>query len=246
MKTIYDFAIDKELMSQETEETVNDQGEKIKITKEVKKPIPQKYSIKKPTRILFDDSELFYGVKLSEGVKAGLLTRPLLNKRYVEDGGVLAEKTKDAEVEAYKDLYELQEELTKLKAMKEEDRPEFFETKKTDVEAKISSIKKSLTDLEIHKEALFDHTAETRARNKVITWWILFLSFCEKNGEVVPFFGEGDYDSRMLKYDEIFESEDEHLIKAANAFVYFISFWYVGRAATKEDFDALKLERGLS
>jgi len=246
MKTIYDFTIDKELMSQETEETVNDQGEKIKITKEVKKPIPQKYSIKKPTRVLFDDSELFYGVKLSEGVKAGLLTRPLLNKRYVEDGGVLAEKTKDAEVEAYKDLYEFQEELTKLKAMKEEDRPEFFETKKTDVEAKISSIKKSLTDLEIHKEALFDHTAETRARNKVITWWILFLSFCEKNGEVVSFFGEGDYDSRMLKYDEIFESEDEHLIKAANAFVYFISFWYVGRAATKEDFDALKLERGIS
>jgi hypothetical protein len=69
------------------------------------------------------------------------------------------------------------------------------------------------------------------------------LSYYEKNGEKLPFFGEGDYEARMNKYDEIFESEDPHLTKVANAFIYFISFWYVGRANTKEDFDLLKLEQ---
>ncbi len=243
MKTIYEFAVNKDGIVKETEETIDESGQKITITKDVVKPVPHKYFIKKPTRALFDEAELFYGVKLSEGVKAGLLTRTLLNKRYVEDGGILADKAKNAEADAYKDLYDAQNELQRLEGLEEKDRPEYFETKQKELQEKISVIKNSLTDLEIQKESLFDNTAETRARNKVITWWILFLSYYEKNGEKQPFFGEGDYEARMNKYDEIFESEDPHLIKAANAFIYFISFWYVGRAATKEDFDLLKTEQ---
>jgi hypothetical protein len=243
MKTIYEFAVNKEGIVKETEESVNEAGQKVTITKDVVTQIPHNYFIKKPTRALFDEAELFYGVKLSEGVKAGLLTRTLLNKRYVDDGGILADKTKSAEADAYKDLYDTQNELQRLVALEEKDRPEYFVTKKEELETKITVIKSSLTELEMQKESLFDNTAETRARNKVITWWILFLSYYEKNGEKLPFFGEGDYEARMNRYDEIFESEDPHLTKAANAFIYFISFWYVGRANTREDFDLLKLEQ---
>jgi hypothetical protein len=243
MKTIYEFAINKEGIVKETEESVNEAGQKVTITKDVVSQVPHNYFIKKPTRALFDEAELFYGVKLSEGVKAGLLTRTLLNKRYVDDGGILADKTKNAEADAYKDLYDAQNELQRLAALEDKDRPDYFSAKKEELEVKIAAIKNSLTELEMQKESLFDNTAETRARNKVITWWILFLSYYEKNGEKLPFFGEGDYEARMNKYDEIFESEDPHLIKVANAFIYFISFWYVGRANTKEDFDLLKLEQ---
>jgi hypothetical protein len=243
MKTIYEFAINKEGVVKETEESVNEAGQKVTITKDVTTQIPHNYFIKKPTRALFDEAELFYGVKLSEGVKAGLLTRTLLNKRYVDDGGILADKTKNAEADAYKDLYDAQNELQRLLALEEKDRPDYFAAKKEELESKITVIKNSLTELEMQKESLFDNTAETRARNKVITWWILFLSYYEKNGEKQPFFGEGDYETRMNRYDEIFESEDPHLVKVANAFIYFISFWYVGRANSKEDFDVLKLEQ---
>jgi len=245
MKTIYEFDVSKEGTVKETEESVDESGQKITITKDVIKQVPHKYFLKKPTRVLFDEAELFYGVKLSEGVKAGLLTRTLLNKRYVDDGGILSDKTKTAENEAYKDLYNCQNELEQLLGLEEKDRPDYFETKKAELEQKIIVIKDSLTQLEMQKESLFDNTAETRARNKVITWWILFLSYYEKNGEKLPFFGDGDYESRMNKYDEIFESEDPHLIKVANAFIYFISFWYVGKASSKEDFDLLKTEQKL-
>lgn len=243
MKTIYEFAINKEGIVKEIEESINEAGQKVTITKDVTTQVPHNYFIKKPTRALFDEAELFYGVKLSEGVKAGLLTRTLLNKRYVDDGGILADKTKNAEADAYKDLYDAQNELQRLLALEEKDRPDYFAVKKEELESKITVIKNSLTELEMQKESLFDNTAETRARNKVITWWILFLSYYEKNGEKLPFFGEGDYEARMNKYDEIFESEDPHLVKVANAFIYFISFWYVGRANSKEDFDVLKLEQ---
>lgn len=245
MKTIYEFFIDKEATVQEKEETVNESGEKITITKEVKKPVPHKYLIKKPTRALFDDAELFYGVKLSEGVKAGLLTRTLLNKRYVDDGGILGDKARNAENEAYKELYQAQDKLERLNAIKEEERPSDFQQQKEELEQNVNLIKNSLTELEMQKESLFDNTAETRARNKVITWWILQLAYAEKNSELVPFFGEGSYEKKMDKYDEIFESENEHLLKVANAFIYFISFWYVGRASSQEDFDKLKAEQNL-
>lgn len=243
MKTIYEFAINKEGIVKETEESINEAGQKVTITKDVTTQVPHNYFIKKPTRALFDEAELFYGVKLSEGVKAGLLTRTLLNKRYVDDGGILADKTKNAEADAYKDLYDAQNELQRLTSLEEKDRPDYFAAKKEELETKVTVIKNSLTELEMQKESLFDNTAETRARNKVITWWILFLSYYEKNGEKQPFFGEGDYEARMNRYDEIFESEDPHLVKVANAFIYFISFWYVGRANSKEDFDLLKLEQ---
>jgi hypothetical protein len=143
-------------------------------------------------------------------------------------------------------LYDSQGELQRLEALPEKDRPDYFETKKDELESKITVIKNSLTELEVQKESLFDNTAETRARNKVITWWILLLSYYEKNGEKQPFFGEGDYEARMNKYDEIFESEDPHLVKTANAFIYLISFWYVGRANSKEDFDALREDQKIN
>ena len=34
-----------------------------------------------------DEAELYYGVRLAEGIKAGLLTRALLEKRFENDGG---------------------------------------------------------------------------------------------------------------------------------------------------------------
>ena len=65
MKTIYEFAINKEGLVKETEESVNEEGQKVTITKDVVSQVPHKYFIKKPTRALFDEAELFYGVRLS-------------------------------------------------------------------------------------------------------------------------------------------------------------------------------------
>ena len=134
MKTIYEFAINKEGVVKETEESTNEAGQKVTITKDVTTQVPHKYFLKKPTRALFDEAELFYGVKLSEGVKAGLLTRTLLNKRYVDDGGILADKAKNAESDAYKDLYDAQNELQRLDALEEKDRPDYFQTKKQELQ----------------------------------------------------------------------------------------------------------------
>ena len=94
MKKLFEFKVPKEVEIEEIETSKNEKGEEIKITKKNKTKEQVKVFIRKPTRALFDEAELFYGVRLSEGIKAGLLTRALLAKRFTNDGGVLSEEEK--------------------------------------------------------------------------------------------------------------------------------------------------------
>ena len=60
--------------------------------------------LKRPSRKLFDECNLFYSVKISEGVKAGLLTRAMINKRYKNDGGGLSKQEQEEAAVLYKVL----------------------------------------------------------------------------------------------------------------------------------------------
>ena len=80
MKWLYEFAVNNEKEVEQVEVTNDAQGNEVKTTKKVKKVVPTKFKIQKPTRRQFDDAELFYGIKLSEGIKAGLLTKALVAK----------------------------------------------------------------------------------------------------------------------------------------------------------------------
>ena len=68
-KWLHEFVINKQDKTMESHTETNDKGEKITTEKEVVKDIPTYFAIKKPTRKLFDESDLFYSVKLSEGIK---------------------------------------------------------------------------------------------------------------------------------------------------------------------------------
>lgn len=243
IKKLYEFIVDKEVQVVEKEVSTNEAGEKVTIEKNVTKSVPISYFIQKPTRDLIDDADLYYGVELSKGIKAGLMTRTQINKRYVDDGGILPDTTKKAESDTYNELFNAQLELETLKAIKEEDRPEDFTTKVSLLSDKVNYIKKSLTDLEIQKESLFDSSAENRARNKTITWWILNLAYKTEDGKDLPFFSGNTVEKQLKSYDEILEGEDTHLIKVANDFIYLISYWYVGQAKTKEDFAKILEDR---
>ena len=43
------------------------------------------------------------------------------------------------------------------------------------------------------------------------------------------FFGAGDFDKKIERYDEIDEGEDFFDIVVARKFAYYVSFWFVGR-----------------
>ena len=101
MRILNEFILPKEEEVQETESSTNEKGEEVKTTKTVKKSVNKTFVVKKPNRSLYDEAELFYGVKLSEGIKAGLLTRALLAKRFNNDGGGLSDNEKESGREGF-------------------------------------------------------------------------------------------------------------------------------------------------
>ena len=114
MRILNEFTIPKIEEVPESETSTNDKGEEVTTTKTVKKSVDKHYVVKKPSRALYDEAELFYGVKLSEGIKAGLLTRALLAKRFNNDGGILSDGERDKFAGLYMGLFEKQAKLQKL------------------------------------------------------------------------------------------------------------------------------------
>ena len=238
-KKIYEFIVKKEEEVDKIESKMED-GKEIKITSKVKEAVQRNFFIRKPTRGLFEEAELFYAVKLSEGIKAGLLTRSLLSKRYSNDGGALSDKDKEKYADFYIKLFEKQNEFQKLSIKDKNERtPEEQETFEK-LTAEIINLRTEIQDFEISQASLFDQTAENRARNKTILWWILHLSYMfDKDGKEVSIFGDGSYDERLSIYDGIEDNADEWLKTVVKKFAFYVSFWYMGRASTQEEFEKL-------
>jgi hypothetical protein len=240
MKTMFEFDIYQEKEIEKVDVSTNEKGEEVKVTSKVKTTVPVKLAIKKPTRSLFDEAELFYGVKLSEGIKAGLLTRALLAKRFNNDGGVLSDEEQKEYNELYLEFFNLQSEFQKLSIKEESIRTEEEKTNLKSVIEKMNDARDRLQKYEMAQANLFDQTAENRARNKTIMWWVLQLSLIQgEDKKFKELFTEGSYEEKLRKYDEIEESDVVLEKMALQKLLYLISFWYIGRAASQEEFEKL-------
>ena len=194
-----------------------------------------------------DEAELYYGVKLAEGIKAGLLTKALLEKRFDNDGGTRNDQENKQYKETLEALETLHKEQTKILDVAEKKRTAAQKKRLKEIEEEMKPARRTLRDLQLMEDGLYEATAESRARNKVILWWMLHLAYGEKDGKETPFFGEGSFDDRIERYDEIDEGEDIHDLVVARKVAYYVSFWFVGRPNSQKEFQemidmALKLD----
>jgi hypothetical protein len=241
-KYLYQFSVNKEEEIEKTETSKNDKNEEVKITR--KEIIDKKILIRlvKPTRKLFDDAELFYGVKLSEGIKAGLLTRALIAKRYQNDGGAMSEPEKEKYANLYVQLFREQNELQRIQLNLDNSTKEEKESKLGDLLVSMANIRQNLQEIELYQSSIFEQTAENRSRNQTIMWWALNISYISyDDGKTFsPIFGEGQYEERLANYDNLEEKGEEHLDVILKKLAYFISLWYMGKASTEKDFKELE------
>jgi len=239
MRILNEFILPKEEEVQETESSTNEKGEEVKTTKTVKKNINKTFVVKKPNRSLYDEAELFYGVKLSEGIKAGLLTRALLAKRFNNDGGVLSDNEKDKFATMYMGLFEKQSKLQKLEMKREKDLSRQEAREKEGLIEELGTSREEIQEFEMAQASLFDQTAENRARNKTILWWVLNLSYEKVGKEYSEVFSGKDFDEKLASYDAYEEKEDEFVDEMLKKLSYVTSFWFVTKAETKEQLDSL-------
>lgn len=241
-KWLYNFKINRDVEKKVTEKSKDEDGKDIEVTKTVTETVPIDFYIRKPNRRLYDDAELFYGVKMSEGIKAGLLTRNLLSKRYEDDGGAFSEAEKERYSQIYMEIYTKEAEYQRLQVNLDNKPQELRERISQDILIEISELRRELIEIENSQANIFDQTAENRAKNQTIMWWVLKLSHWKEHGreDESEFFVGKDFEEKLTTYDEYEESDDEFLNEAIKKLAFFISFWYMGRATSEEEFKAVE------
>ena len=249
--TLYSFSVD---LNKEVEEEVEKKSKrknketgkmevvtsKEKVT--VKKDIPYKVVIKKPNRNELEEGDMFYSLELNKFIKMGLLTKAMLAKQYGNQGGVWSEKEQKLYSELLYKMHSKQLEVQQFSILSDNGKLSERQQSKLDQAVReMTEIKKDLTEYEMVQNSLFDHTADVKARNRAIMWYILHLTyFMEGEAEDAPFeiLFEGDsFEEKYQAYEDAEENEDELYQKIIDKVSSIVTIWYVSGTQGQEGLD---------
>tara|TARA_B100000287_G_scaffold427577_1_gene477432 strand:- start:995 stop:2050 length:1056 start_codon:yes stop_codon:yes gene_type:complete len=248
-KWLYAFPLKKNAQI-EVEETREENGEEIIVKK--KKDVTETVEVylKRPTRKMYDDCNLFYSVEISKGVKLGMMTRAMIAKRYKNDGGGLSREEQEDFGRKYNDLMLKEREFQIVQLNLQEDDTlslEERQDKLKDLVKEIEEIKAEMEKYEVVAESLYEHTAEARAARRTNMWWLFFLTYVkftnDKKGGIddfAPFFEGKNFDQKSEFYERleetITETENEFGADLIERASYILAAWNGGNAKTYEDF----------
>ncbi len=243
-KNIHQFTVNKKEEVDETEvsEQKNEKtGEIEKITKvkKVTKEVPYTIIIREPSRRQIEDADMEFSVEMSKCIKKGILTKAMLAKKYSDSGGLLSEEDSNKLVRLYRELAEINTSLGRLIDKKQKNPKEVErESKLTD---KFAAVRKEIVDLETAYQNVFNHTADTKAQNKTILWYLLNLSYVkDEAGDITALFPGETQEEKEDAYYEMDESGDEILDLCKDKLMTFVSFWYFSQNPSEQDFKDLE------
>lgn len=239
-KELYSFVIDKEVETEEsTTKTDKKTGEEITVKKKVKKKVPVTIKIKKPTRRELEDAELEFSVEMSRCVKRGILTKAMLAKKYSDTGGLMSEDDAKALVDSYKNIYNLQNENARLEIV--QNKTDKQKARLEEIVKELAEVRRKIVEFESNYQSLFDHTADVKAQNRLILWYVIMLTYtkAQDEDEVNPYFGHGDFEKRLEEYYKKEESDDESYFLIAKKAATILAFWFFNQASDKESFDSV-------
>tara|TARA_B100001113_G_scaffold343560_1_gene330979 strand:+ start:397 stop:1392 length:996 start_codon:yes stop_codon:yes gene_type:complete len=248
-KWLYSFPLEKKSQI-EVEEKRKEDGEEITVKK--KKDVIEEVEVylKRPTRKMYDECNLFYSVEISKGVKQGMLTRAMIAKRYKNDGGGLSKEEQEDFGKKYNELMLKEREFQVVQLNLQEDETMTLEERQeklSKIVEETEALKADLEKYEVVAESLYEHTAEARAARRTNMWWLFFLTYVkfrneERGGieDFKPFFEGKSFDDKAEFYENleevITETDNEfgaNLIEKAS---YILAAWNGGNAKTYEDF----------
>lgn len=249
MKVLYSLNVPREIEVEETYTKKKRGGGTVEAVRTVKRKEESKLVLKKPSMSELEDADFFYGQQFNKFIQAGYMTRAMLQKKFSDVGGIIGEnegvqKTLSDYLDATKiiEFYEGRENLP-------EDKKELLEKAKKD----FAFAQQYLTDLQSGLNAQFNQTADVKAEQKLIEWFLInFLCLEDENEqgdkEYFPFFNGHSFDEKREDYLEIQEGEDSEdkeiikkhqlLNKAFDEFVRVIAIWHSGLAKTEEELKA--------
>lgn len=246
-KYLYNFTIfeEKETFTEEVS-TNEENGEQTIIKKRATEKVPVQIFIKKPSRRQIEDADLEYSVEISKCIKKGILTKAMLAKKYSDIGGAMSEQESTKLVDLYKLIYDSQTQLTRLESISQ--KTEEINFKISDTIILLQNSRKEIVEIESSYRSLFDHTADSKAQNKVLLWYILNLSYIKKSidNEPSPYFKGSTFEEKLENFYEKEESSDQQYFQISKKLSTLMAFWFFNQASTTEDFEELdkKIESG--
>ena len=222
-KELYSFTVDEEKEVEKTHTRKNKKtGEETKVTKKVKEKVPVQIRVKRPSRRELEDAELEYSVEMSRCVKRGILTKAMLYKKYSDTGGVFSEDDAKDYGALYKEILNLQNEYIRIDSVEKKTPKQKEKLEK--IKEDLAETKRRMIEVESTMQSLFDHTADTKAQNRLLLWYTLMLTHVQREEDEASDFYE----------------------KVAKKVTTILAFWFFNQASSPEEFNALieKMEKG--
>jgi len=113
----------------------------------------------------------------------------------------------------------------------------------TDKQSDLIDIRRTIVERETSYLNLFNHTADTKAQNKAILWYVLTLSHYKDSSknhtDYVPIFAGKTFEEKEETLFSLEEKEGKLYEKAYNKLASIISFWFFTGKVDKEEFDKI-------
>lgn len=192
-----------------------------------------KFYILKPTRTMKQRGEIEYAKQLGFFVKSGLLPKAAWSTILDNLGGTISESEAKEYENNRRNFVEKTIALEKINQKENitaEDNVELAKLK-----AEISLTELEMQKFELEQIYIFENTAEAKARNGTIQWWLSEIAYRNENE---TFLKGNNFDEKMDWYESL-DPENENdaiMLRAGRRFGYLITMWFLGRINSWEDF----------
>jgi len=240
IKELYSFVVDKEIEKEEVTTKVDKKTkEEITVKKKVKTKVPVTIKLKRPSRRELEEAELEFSVEMSKCVKKGILTKAMLAKKYSDTGGLMSEDDAKSLVDSYKKVFDIQNEYSRLEII--QNKTEKQKERVEEITSELAEVRRQIVEFESNYQSLFDHTADVKAQNRLILWYVIMLTYIQEEDEETPkpYFGSGDFEEKLEEYYKREESEDNLYFLITKKAATVLAFWFFNQASDKESFDSL-------
>jgi hypothetical protein len=231
---IYEFTLKKKVKKQVETKRKNKDGEEETILSNRTVSVPVKFFVKKPTRRMADEAEVFYSVQLSKAIKMGIVTKAMLIKKYADNGGALSEEESKQLLKSLKILNDLENEYKLCSVKKTKESKERAE----ELILEIVTLKRELQELESSLQSVYQHTADAKAEKEVLLWYAIQLAkFSEDGDEEKPFFEGGDFEEQLEDLYEKYEVDESFESEATSKICKVVGYWFYNQTAEKKDIE---------
>ena len=233
-ENIYEFTLKKKIKKQVETKRKGKDGEEETVLSNRTVSVPVKFFVKKPTRRMADEAEVFYSIQLSKAIKLGIVTKAMLIKKYADNGGALSEDESKLLLKSLKKLNDLENEYKLCfvnKTQKSTKRAE-------ELELEIITLKRELQELESSLQSVYQHTADSKAEKEVLLWYAIKLAnFLEDEEEEQAFFKGVDFEERLEDLYDKYEKDESFESEATSKICQVVGYWFYNQSAEKEDIE---------